>query len=120
MAAQTVSVDINVIIPVVLSVIAPTITGFLQQWNKKFSETAPWYYKGVVTAAIGALIGLVASYAASGDALLSSGAGAIVGAFGALNIAFRKGTRGNLEIEFQKEAAIKLTSGVMPVGKPVE
>lgn len=119
MAAQAVSVDMNVIIPVVLSVLAPTITGFLQQYSKKFSETAPWYLKGAVTAGIAALIALITSYAAQGDAMLAGTAGAIVGAFGAMNIAFRKGTRGNLEIEFQKEAEAKLSAGTMPVGKPV-
>lgn len=107
MAAQAVTVDVNVIIPVVLSVLAPTITGFLQQYSAKFSEKAPWYLKGAVTSAIGALIGIVTSYAASGDAMLAGTTGAIVGAFGALNIAFRKGTRGNLEVEFQKEVAAK-------------
>jgi hypothetical protein len=109
-------VDVNVILPVLVSAFAPAITGFLQQFSVKFSEKAPWYLKGAVTAGIGALIGLVASYASSGDALMSGATGAVVGAIGALNIAFRKGSRGNLEIEFQKEAA-KLT---LPPGAPVQ
>jgi len=115
MASQAVSVDINVIVPVVLSVLAPAVTGFLQQWNKKFSETAPWYLKGAVNSAVAALIGLITSYAVSGDLLLSSAAGAVVGVLGTVGIAFRKGSRGNLEIEFQKEAE-KLS---MPPGAPV-
>jgi hypothetical protein len=119
MAAQAVSVDMNVILPVLISACAPTIVGFLQQYSKKFSETAPWYLKGAATAAIAALIGLVTSYAASGDALMAGATGAVVGAIGAMNIAFRKGTRGNLEIEFQKEAVAKLSGTTMPTGKPV-
>ena len=119
MAAQAVSVDMNVILPVLLSAAAPAITGFLQQYSIKFSEKAPWYLKGAVTAGIGALIGIVSSYAASGDAMMSGATGAVVGAIGAFNIAFRKGTRGNLEIEIQKEVTAKLAAGTMPVGKPV-
>ena len=119
MAAQAISVDINVILPVLISAAAPTIVGFLQQYSKKFSETAPWYLKGAVTAGIGALIGMVTSYAASGDALMSGATGAVVGAIGAMNIALRKGSRGNLEVEFQKEATAKLAAGTMPEGKPV-
>ena len=115
MATQAVSVDVNVILPVLVSAFAPAITGFLQEYNKKFSEKAPWYLKGAVTAGIGALIGIVASYASSGDAMMSGATGAVVGAIGAMNIAFRKGSRGNLEIEFQK----KVANMTMPPGKPV-
>jgi hypothetical protein len=106
--AQAIAVDVNVILPVLVSAAAPAITGFLQQYNVKFSEKAPWYLKGAVTAGIGALIGLVTSYAASGDALMASTSGAIVGAIGAFNIAFRKGSRGNLEIELQKTVVAKI------------
>jgi len=119
MATQAVSVDINVLLPILLSVAAPTITGFLQQYSVKFAEKAPWYLKGAVTAAVGALIGIITSYAASADAMMSGTAGAVIGAIGAMNIALRKGSRGNLEIEFQKEAAAKLAAGTMPEGKPV-
>jgi len=114
MATQAVSVDINVLLPILLSVAAPTITGFLQQYSTKFAEKAPWYLKGAVTAGIGALIGIVTSYAASADAMMSGTAGAVIGAIGAMNIALRKGSRGNLEIEFQKEAAVKLMSAPCP------
>ena len=120
MAAQAISVDMNVIVPVLISACAPVIVGFLQQYSAKFAEKAPWYLKGAVTTAIGALIGMVTSYAASGDALMSGTAGAVVGAIGAMNIAFRKGTRGNLEIEFQKEAVSKMVAGRMPPGVPCE
>jgi len=110
------TVDMAVLVPVLLSVLAPTITGFLQQWNQKFGESSAWYIKGPVTSAIGALIGLVTAYAASGEVLAgAAGTGALVGAFGSMNIYFRKGTRGNLELDLQK----KIEAGTMSVGKPV-
>jgi hypothetical protein len=101
---QTVTVDMEKLLPILLTVLAPTITGFLQQWNKKFAESSSWIFKGLVTSIIGSLIGVVAGYAAEGDILLNSAAGAIIGGFGAVNIAFRKGTRANLAIEAKKEA----------------
>ena len=94
---SSVSIDWAVAIPVLIAAIAPTLTGFLQEYSKKFSETAPWYVKGAVTAGIAALIALITSYAASGDALLASIGGAVVGIIGTINITFRKGSRANLK-----------------------
>lgn len=103
MDLNQVSIDMNTLIPILLSGLAPTIVGFLQQWNKKFSESSSWFYKGLVTSLIGALIGVIGGYAAEGDVMLNSAAGAIIGAVGSANIYFRKGSRGNLAVEIQKK-----------------
>ena len=97
MDTKTISVDLNTLVPVVISVLAPAVVGFLQEYKKKFEETGKWYLKGAISSGIAALIALIGSYAASGDVLLASAAGATVGALGSVNIYFRKGSRANLE-----------------------
>ena len=104
MEAQTVSVDLNTLIPVVISVLAPAVVGFLQEYRKKFEETGKWYLKGAVSSGVAAIIALIGSYAASGDVLLASAAGAAVGVFGSVNIHFRKGSRENLAVVEQARA----------------
>jgi hypothetical protein len=77
------------------SALAPAIVGFLQQFSKKFSETTPWYLKGLVTSAIGAFMTVTVSWLANAEA--SVAAGAVLATVGSVNIALRKGTRSNLE-----------------------
>lgn len=108
-----VAIDWAVAVPVIISAVAPTIVGFLQEYSKKFSETAPWYVKGAVTAGIASLIALVGSYAASGDALLASAGGAIVGTIGVVNIALRKGSRTNL-LALRKERVEEVCAATTP------
>lgn len=103
---EAVSVDAAVAIPVLISVLAPVITGFLQQFSTKFSEKAPWYLKGLVTAGIGALMAMIATYATQGDALLASAGGAVVGALGSMNIALRKGAGRFFDIELQPKPPV--------------
>lgn len=74
--------------------LAPTITGFLQQFSTKFSETTPWYLKSLVTSALGALTTVVVSYLAEAEA--SVAAGAVLATIGSVNIALRKGSRDHL------------------------
>jgi hypothetical protein len=105
--AAPVTVDWAVALPVLVASLAPTITGFLQQFSKNALDKAPWYLKSVITMVIGGLLSTVASYAASGDALLSAAGGAILGAVGSMNIALRKGTRGNLEASLQPKAPVE-------------
>lgn len=88
------------VLPVLIAAMAPTLTGFIQQYQKNLGN-APWYVKSILNAVIGGLLGTVASYATSGDALLSAAGGVVLGSIGSMNIALRKGTRGNLEATLQ-------------------
>ena len=99
-AATAIAVNWSVALPVLVSTMAPMITGFLQQFQSNLAK-APWYVKTILNAVIGGLLGTVSSYAASGDALLSGAAGVVLGSIGSLNIALRKGTRGNLEASLE-------------------
>lgn len=95
-----VEVNWQVALPALISAMAPTITGFLQQFQKNLSS-ANWLVKVALNAVIGGLLGTVASYASSGDVLLSSAAGVILGSIGSINIALRRGSRGNLEASLE-------------------
>lgn len=99
---SAVSIDWNTALPVLVASAGPTILGFLQQYNEKLSQ-ASWVVKLIASAAISALTATISSYIASGDALLSGVGGVVVGAIGAMNIAFRKGSRGNLEVIIQQK-----------------
>lgn len=102
MDGKTTEIVINwtVALPVLVSALAPTITGFLQQFQVSIAQSK-WYVKSILNAVIGGLLAMVASYAASGDLALSTAGGVILGGIGSLNIALRKGTRGNLEVSCQ-------------------
>ena len=104
--AQSIVVNWPTVLAYLASALAPTIVGFLQQFNKKFSETAPWYLKGIVTSALGALMTVVVAYLA--DAEASVAAGAVLATVGSVNIALRKGARSNLEAirELRVETAV--------------
>lgn len=91
-------VDWATLLPILAAVLSPTITGFLSNFSEKFRNNAPWWAKSVISSAIATAIAMLGSYAAGGDALLGAAGGAVVGSFGSLNIAFRKGPRGNLEV----------------------
>lgn len=104
MDAKTISIDWATVLPVLIAALAPTITGFLQQLSKQWIEKAPWYLKGLLTSGLATLIGLIGSYAANGDAMMAAVGGAIIGTIGSFNIAFRKGTRGNLEVTIEQQA----------------
>ena len=93
--AQSIVVNWPTVLAYLASALAPTIVGFLQQFSKKFSETTPWYLKGLVTSALGALMTVVVAWLANAEA--SVAAGAALATIGSVNIALRKGARTNLE-----------------------
>lgn len=99
------TVEWGVLLPVLFANCAPILTGLLQQMSKKFSESAPWYAKWAVTTLFSTLIAAVGTYAANGDALLGSAAGAVVGTFGSLSIALRKGVGRFFTVEVQPPPA---------------
>lgn len=100
-ATKIVTIDWGTLLPVLVAAAAPMLTGLLQQFSAKFSNTAPWYAKWAVTAILGALTGWLTSYATQGDALLSAAGGAIVGTLGTANIALRKGVGRFFNVELQ-------------------
>lgn len=109
MDAKTISVDWATVLPVLVAALAPAITGFIQQFSKQWAEKAPWYAKALITSGVAAIIGAIGSYAASGDAAMAAVGGAVIGSIGSFNIAFRKGTRGNLEVTIEQKALALLS-----------
>ena len=94
---QGLVINWSVVVPLFISSFSPAITGFIQQLSQNTLARSPWYIKSAVNACVGGLLATVAAYAASGDALISATGGVILGSIGSINIALRKGTRGNLE-----------------------
>lgn len=92
-AATTMALNIDwqVVGLVALALLAPTLTGFLREFNTKFSETGPWWAKSLISSAIATVMGMLAAYEAQGNLLLGAAGGAILGSFGSVNIMFRKG-----------------------------
>ena len=105
MAIDAVSIDWATALPVIVATAGPTILGFLQQFNEKLSK-ANWVVKLVASTVISAVTATITAYISSGDALLAGTGGVIVGAVGAMNIAFRKGSRGNLEVVIQQKPTV--------------
>jgi hypothetical protein len=99
MNISTITVDWATALPVLVAAVGPTVTGFLQQYSKEFVAKAPWYAKSMISTGISALIGMILAYSQQGDALLAMTGGAVLGAIGSLNIALRKGTRNNLDLD---------------------
>lgn len=97
MEPTAITIDWQVAIALLASALGPTVLGFVQQLGPQWVEKAPWYLKGLISSGISALVGMITTTIASGDAMLGLTTGAILGSVGSVNIAFRKGTRGNLE-----------------------
>lgn len=101
MQGTPMTIDWATLLPVLAAMLSPMFTGFLTSFNTKFQEKGPWWAKSLLSGVLATLIGMIGSYAAGGDALLGAAGGAVVAGFGSLNIAFRRGPRGNLEVSLE-------------------